>query len=267
MPKTKPVREKVVSVVAVRCYLNNPEGDIHRIALTNTGRTKMLDHTWETAKLLRTLIKPSCDCIGAITGKTYEGRYHDRAFSSTWAQRVVDSNLSKKPMLTQSRPGQYPSDLRAKVVTDYQSKITPTSPYFYAIGLTLKVIDAKQVAYRTPDNIPQVTRRAVNKQPPMVQVDVSLRQAVTFYKYRNTLPRFILLSKSRTPIGYTVVADGEGSIPRFTPVLIDSVADGVFMVRGWLTDPTITKLSDRLRFARAVITPIGAAILEVMDLA
>lgn len=259
MPKSKPIREKVVAVREVKCYLLNPAGDTHRIAMLNTGRQVMMDHTWESAKLLRAMTHPHSCCIGAITGTSAAGRTHIRAFPHIGK---LDSN--KAARLVSSPPTNY---LHEKLHSVHASIDTCTnlrrcSPY---AGRTevVAIFTSGGGACRAPQwySFPH------NKVGGQLRIFSTVANAVAVHMNMTVMEHSYPLKREGN--SYSVLpltAYVPPSMPVFKPYILDQKIGTVYMVHGLLVDPDIYNLPRRVRFARACITPNGVTILDIQEI-
>jgi hypothetical protein len=264
------LKEKIETIRTVKCYLTDTGGVEHRIARMNTGRIVMLDHQWEDIKLLRAMAKPSLCCYDFIVGKSVYGHKVPQLFPISG--RHDKSDVTLRPALVHTPPN-YLRTLRAKMdsATAQLGNLLNGGPYNkYSTSFIWSYISKCHTdSTHLKDRMPQW------RDAPKGRADagiISIAYNVEMYmdstKHTDTLGKHFRVEKVPRKDAYTYVP---GLVPRysspyFLPYILDHRVGDVRMVKGFLVDPDVTKLSERIRFARACITADNVLILSIQNL-
>lgn len=242
MPKSKVRTERVINTVEVKCYLTNPEGDTHRIALTNTGRIIPVDHAWGTMKLLREMTKCQVCCMDYITGTNVKGLKVTRA--------VV---VPKRPVsVSPTPPKLYLFELRAKA--------------HEALSECFNMMDAPYRGYvsirdhwRRGNEViqsPSWGRAPRGNYGSSITMPYNTTDMVNAIKYAGILGVRHALTKvnhrdiwNHTPVEY--ITSGMAYFKGWRMVHAIPAAN-TYIMGGWLVDPNIQDLPRRTKYAVAI---------------
>jgi hypothetical protein len=242
MPKSKARAERVINVVEVKCYLTNPDGDTHRIALTNTGRIIPVDHAWGSMKLLREMTKCSICCMDYITGMNVRGLKVTRA-----------ANVPKRPVSpTVSPAAPYLFRLRSGA-RDIFIKHTNISPTPYRGSFLIR-----EHWYRGDETVPTPSwgraPRGINSSH--ITMPYNTVDMVNAVKYEGILGTKHCLTKmphrdiwNHTPVDYI---NSDNAYFQSWRMVHAVPAANTYIMGGWLVDPNIQDMPRRIKYAVAI---------------
>jgi len=272
----KLVTERIVSVVVKNCYLT-PEGAKHRIGMTNTGRTVLMDHSWEEVKLMREMVRPRCCCYDYVVGSTITGSAIERAFT-LYRFKSVTQPVDKKPIAGITFMSvDYFAGLKVKAHQTVETAISlgGHSPY----QGYMQVVLTYRSQYRSGSDglTPAHDRKPCWNSVPHgrqsgghMDIRYTMKMVVDIIKNPDTLGVKFAVDKVSRQDSYVLPATTPSYIredqPYLLPIIMEHRTGDARVVTGLLVDPNMTALPRRIRWARAVITPAGITFMSIEDL-
>mgnify|MGYP001558581934 CR=1 FL=1 len=273
MPIRYAAKDRVLYVREVICHLSGkPES--HRIAMMASGQRVMLDHVggFATVKLLRMVAKPTVCCMDYCTGKNLAGA---RVEQVGVCAKIVGGAPHKRGVRVGTNP-QYTRRLTQRMYSVLSDISLPHKGPFGRVSCQLDVrywSAADRRYYGDTVHAPKWDRAPSGKNSgsPKVYYTVGMYLDIT-KRHKDILCKPVALQKQGRAYGLSrgCPTDDAGTAiissdtPYYFPFTVESRTDTGSVTWGFLVDPNITAMPDRIKWVRVVLNR-GSNIFIILE--